>query len=278
MSGNSSVLEGAAAFTERLDQLPPMPQAVARLLRMLDAPETTPADLQKVIETDPALVASLLRLVNSAMFNWPQQITTISHAIMLIGFLRLRSLALATVAAGLKNAIPALAAEARDILWDHAVATALGARLTCERFRMTWGEEAFVAGLLHDCGRLAMLALEPVAYAPMISNEVLPDCVRERDTFGTDHQEVGAALLAQWRLPKRLVLAAGRHHDPEALGQDHGSLLAMVVLGDSLVDQRSEGDPWRAAEALGLDREALEAALPAIREEVRRVRAELMRL
>ncbi|UCF66058.1 MAG: HDOD domain-containing protein [Acidobacteriota bacterium] len=258
MSKPDTKLAGLELAVASIQQLPPMPRTAAKLLGMLEKPDTTSEDLQRVLAADPALVAAVLRMVNSAMFEWPQKITTISHAIMLIGFLRLRSLILATVAAGLKRLIPSRVSDLRDLLWNHSVNVSLASRLLAERAGFEWSEEAFVAGLLHDCGRLAFLALKPDEYGSLLTPGALPSPRRETSKLGVDHQALGAALLRHWRLPAQFVTVAGTHHEAEAVQGQHGSLIAIVVLADALTDGMDRVDPAPAAEALRLSEARLE--------------------
>jgi putative nucleotidyltransferase with HDIG domain len=234
-----------ADLTARVGALPPMPRAAARVLALLRDPDASAEQMGRVIETDPALTAAVLRLVNSALFSVASPVTSLSRALVLIGFLRLRSLTLATVTAGLRDLVPPAAADSRDCIWEHSVNVALGARAIAGRLGFDWSEEAFIAGLLHDCGRLVLLARMTSEYHRLVSSlqpGTLPHPEEERSTLGLDHTEIGAALLRHWHLPEELAGLIERHH-VEDVGADASNpeLLAVVMLADRLL--KTEPDP-----------------------------------
>lgn len=261
----------SAAVGEVLDvvrkvgALPPMPRAAARALELLDDPDAPAERLGKIIETDPSLAAAVLRLVNSAFFALPQPVASIPRAVVMIGFARLRTLILATLTAGLRDLVPPNAADARDRVWEHSISSALAARSLALEFGFGWGEEAFAAGLLHDCGRLVLLAQRTQAYVGVFerAGRSLPSCAEETAAFGVDHATVGAALLTLWNQAPALIESAGLHHAAEFSGTEAGPYIAIVVISDWIARSVTAPVPAKAAERLGvsldlLDRLALE--------------------
>ena len=265
-------------LAERMNALPPMPRAAGTVLRLLESAETTADDLRRVIETDPALAGTVLRLVNSALFGLPQRISTLSHAIMLIGFLRLRSLTLTTVAAGLKGLIPPAAADEQALIWEHSVDTALGARMIAERLGFGWSEEAFVAGLLHDVGRLVLLAFQVDEYQDLVDpgRGSLPTPEEEATLLGMTHEQVGRELLSRWNLAPQLVEITGRHHGDVEPAGEHRELAALVMVADRLLGSASQEDPSDPAETLGIGREELSRLAQEVHREVADARAVLL--
>lgn len=267
----------ADALANQIGALPPMPRAAARVLALIDDPEAGAGQIGRVIETDPALAAAVLRLVNSALFGLSQHVASLSHALVLIGFLRLRSLMLATVAAGLKDAIPSVAAEARERVWEHSVCTGLAAKALAQRAGVDWVEEAFAAGLLHDCGRLVLLARKTNDYVRLLDeSKLLPTPERETSALGIDHAELGGALLAHWNQAVPLVEAVRSHHDD---GPPKGPLQALVILADRLLDGSGRGvEPCPASEILGFKAEDLPELAVVLQDEVAEARKTLMAL
>ncbi len=276
MTSGRMVTPGALA--DRMDALPPMPQAAGKVLRLLEQQDTTADDLRRVIETDPALTGTVLRLVNSALFGLPQQISTLSHAIMLVGFLRLRSLTLTTVAAGLKGMIPPDAAAEQALIWEHSVDTALGAKVIAERLGFGWSEEAFVAGLLHDVGRLVLLAFQVREYRGLVDpgRGSLPTPEEEVELLGMDHEEVGRELLSRWNLAPQLVEVCGRHHGDVLPEGEHRQLAAIVMVADRLLGSASHEDPAPPAEILGIGRDELSRLAAEVQREVADARSVLL--
>lgn len=246
-------------LASRVGSLPPMPRAAGQVLRLVQDPNATAEQIGRVIETDPALTAATLRLVNSALFGLQRHISSLTQTVVLLGFLRLRSLTLATVIAGLRDLVPQSAAEARDAVWDHSVSVALGARVITERLGMAWGEESFVAGLLHDCGRLVMLGKMTGSYRRLMetSGGHLPCPTHETADFGFSHSDLGGALLRCWNLAPQLVEVAEQHHSEKRPEGPFAKLVAVVKVADHLVGSSVADDPQPSAGLLGLDEPAL---------------------
>ena len=268
----------AAEVASHMGQLPPMPQVAGRVLALLESTEATSTRLQKVIESDPALTAAVLRLVNSAMFSLPNKIGTLSHAITLIGFLRLKSLTMATIIAGVKGIIPERAALRRDQIWEHSVNVALAARVLAERQHHSWSEEAFLAGMLHDCGRLVLLAQLTDEYMRLMDGALLPSLTDEQATLGLDHQQVGAALLRQWGLSDQLVTACSSHHGDAGLSCPYPDLLATVMLADRMMPGEPPEDPVPPARRLGFEADEIDQLTQLVRHRAVEMRTEFLAL
>jgi HD-like signal output (HDOD) protein len=220
-----------------------MPRTAGRVLRMINDADANAESMGRVIETDPALAGAVLRLINSALFSLSQPVSALPQAIVLLGFLRLRSLLLATVAAGLRDLIPPSAAESRDLIWDHSVSTGLGARALAERLGYSWYEEAFVGGLMHDCGRLVLLGQRPLDYQLLLAKSAgLPGPAAERASMGVDHTEVGAALFRYWNQAPQLIDVAASHHVDGPITGENAHLVAIVVLADHLLNPHADED------------------------------------
>jgi HD-like signal output (HDOD) protein len=172
--------------------------------------------MAEVIETDTDLTARLLRIVNSAMYRLAAPIETISRAITLIGMLDLRDLAMLTVARRLFTGIPADLMDLR-LFWRDALGTGVHASLLGRMNNMLHAERVFVMGVLHNIGLLALCQVTPEQEREALfiadgDPETLADA--ERELLGYSHQEVGAALIARWRLPVSIGEVAAYHHQP----------------------------------------------------------------
>lgn len=265
--------------SRRFGQLPPMPQVAARVLELINDPDSSPEDLHEVIEADPALASAVLRLVNSALFGVDHKVTSVGSAILMIGFLRLRSLTLATVVAGLRDGIPPGNHAERDLIWNHSVSVAIGARLLADRAGLMWSEEAFTAGLLHDCGRMIMLAGSGENYAELVAQcGGLPSIDEERARFDVDHVTVGAALLGHWGLPAQLIAAVTEHHDAVIADGPHRKLVALVALADRLLDDDDGASAAALMQLIELPAGPLDKLADELRREVVAARGELLAL
>jgi putative nucleotidyltransferase with HDIG domain len=219
-----------------VDKLPSAPEVAQRLLLAVNREDSHIDQLAALIGRDQSLTARLLALANSAFFSTRVRVTTIPQATTLLGFSRVRDLALGlSVWSTLGGKSPA-ARRWRKTLWGHSSMVASTAKMLVERTGGDGGE-AFAAGLLHDIGKLALGIRLGETYWALLeeaANEGQPVATLEMDVFGCHHATVGGWLLQLWRLPTALVDAVAAHHDP--LVPDYGlDLPAIVATADRLV-------------------------------------------
>lgn len=190
---------------------PPFPAVVLQLIRQLQDPAVGAAEVSKLIQLDPTLTASLLRLVNSPFFGLRRQIASVAEAVMVLGMSAARRMVMSlAVAVPLRRAgVDAVFASAR---WQHTVSCAALAR------RLVVGdpasaEMAFTAGLLHDMGQVVLLHEHGEAcvrlHAEAAGGDVRP---LEVARFGRAHDALGAELMEAWGLPQAIADAARSHH------------------------------------------------------------------
>jgi putative nucleotidyltransferase with HDIG domain len=198
-----------------------LPKIYFELQEALNDPNKTFQDLGDIISFDPALSARLLKIVNSPFYGFPSNIETISHATSIIGRDQLTDLALATLVIYQFRGIPNSLFN-MEKFWRHSMACGVVARSIAE-FRGEINVERFyLAGILHDIGRLVIFKKEPALARDAFyrSKEQQENIyLAERDLMGFDHADVGRELLKAWQLPPRLVEAVGCHHQPEAAKQ-----------------------------------------------------------
>ncbi|MBM3746051.1 MAG: HDOD domain-containing protein [Acidobacteria bacterium] len=225
--------------TSALVKIPAFPPIALRLLHLLSNDSVAISEIIEPLRADPAFSAEILRRANSSLFGFSSQISSLQHALVVLGLRRVRALSM-TVATGiyLKQA---LQIEELRRCWRHTLA---GALLTEEVARacLMHVDLAYTAGLLHDVGRLGLLVAHPEEYTLFIRNagvkasgpEAFDLLDFEKETFGIDHCEAGNWLAGQWALPQEFAVVTGRHHDPP-----HGretDLLALVYLGCQLAN------------------------------------------
>ncbi len=210
-------------------QLVSLPEVCMQVQAVADDPLSTADQMGLVIGRDPALTARLLKLVNSAYFGFPAKVETVTRAVALVGVRQLRTLALAVSAVELFERVPA-----EDVsmvsFWSHSIYCGLLCRELASACRVLHGERLFVAGLLHDIGRLMIYVHRP-GEAERIHRHVDATgtnlCTAERHVLGYDHAELGGVLLQSWRLPEALQAAVAFHHDPDRASS--GALEASIV-------------------------------------------------
>lgn len=200
----------------RLDALPPFRPVVTRLLAELSGEPSGFRRIRLLVSEDPALAAQVLRLANSALFGRRGKVTDLLSALTLIGLDRLRALVLTY---GVRHLFRPLARlpQARAI-WRHSLATAiLAADLALDQDGDMM--EFYTAGLLHDLGRLVLLASAPEAYAALLEQACgsAHSLELERELFGLPHCDAGARAMRRYGLPEPLAEAARLHHHADPL-------------------------------------------------------------
>ena len=197
-----------------------LPEVCLRIQQLAEDPHADMVEFSQLVSQDPALTTRLLKLVNSAYYGFPGRIDTLSRAVNLVGIAELRNL---TLAMGAMKVFGGLENERFDMLgfWRHSVHCALLARLLAKRAHVLHAERLFIAGLLHDVGRLLIFSLLPESGARIQQHVAAGEPVSEaeRSELGYDHADAGYQLLDSWKLPPALCIAVAFHHRPQAAEQ-----------------------------------------------------------
>ena len=214
---------------EKVSNLPTLPGIVTRIAEMVDSPETTGRQLGMEIAKDQVISAKVLKLVNSGFYGFSQPITTIPHAVTLLGFNTVKSLVLSsTVLDLMKDSLPGL--------WEHSIACARACSIISNHLEMDDPEEISTAGLLHDLGKVILrqtMEREFRKVAQLVEKRDMLFYKAEEAVLGANHGEIGGWLLEKWALPDRLVQPIIDHHDFRAT-RDHARNTAVLHLADIL--------------------------------------------
>lgn len=198
----------------RLNKLHSSPAVALQVMDLTRDPDFDIAEVLRCLESDPALTAAVLRLVNSSYYGLGQRINDIQHAMVYLGR---RSLRLAVLGFGLVKAMTEGSPKAfHHRYWRRSLTMAVAARKLAARSETCQvdGNMAFTAGLLADLGMVALAQLETQRYLQINEEQdhVRAQLHMEREKFGFTHVEVGARLLSKWQLPEELVTAVAHHH------------------------------------------------------------------
>ena len=222
----------------KLEKLPSLPRVYTALTRALVDEQTGAADVARIIEQDMAMCAKVLQLVNSAFFGIGRRITNIEQAVTYLGFNMIKNLTLSVDVFEMGH-YPTFAGFSIESVQRHSVLTAsLATQILAEDKRQA--EDAFMAGMLHDVGKL-VLALELPDHVREIASRARearqPVCRMEEEFAGVTHAEIGGYLLGLWGLPYPVVEAVANHHEPSRVPQRGLDVLAAVHISDALANE-----------------------------------------
>jgi putative nucleotidyltransferase with HDIG domain len=237
----------------RIKELPTLPSVLGKILATAADPDASALDLGQHIAADQSLSATLLKLVNSAYYGFYRQIKSVTQAIVMLGFLEVRNLALTA------TAFRALSKESSDYnrlqLWRHSLATATAAERIARLLNID-KDGCFESGLLHDIGKVILDMLYPEAFrdaAHTAHEEQCPIVIVEQRIFGVDHAEIGGILGEHWNLPLSVVEAIRMHHRPSDATDDprlvHITAVANYLTYQAGVGEFSNGCPPDRPEA-----------------------------
>jgi HD-like signal output (HDOD) protein len=233
----------ALQLLEEDENLPVLPQLFYQIVDASSNPDTPVPELAKLILEDQVLTGRVLRIANSAYYAMPQKISTVTRAVMVLGFMTLKNFITAvTVVETLST--DQFKGRMFEKFWIHALACGLGAKFFAERLRSDHREEAMIAGLIHDCGKLFLDHHFPKEYKSVLDmtlagKDVL---IAERKAFGLTHLDVGKRIAEKWELPSTLIEAIRNHHQfSKALKKPR--LSDLIYLADLLVP-KTIPDEW----------------------------------
>lgn len=205
----------------RVHELPTLPEIYARVVAVIDDPRSSVWDVERIVRQDPAVTAKILRLVNSPIYGLRSPVSTVAQALRTIGYDTLKQLLLTTSVIGLfrQNQEVPLSLKA---YWAHCLGTAAAARQLALYLGEEHAEEFFVAGLLHDIGKLVhsqYLSEQFTAVLTLAARERLTIAAAEQAVLGFSHDQTGGLLVQHWKLAPAIQRAVAYHHAPAVV--DH---------------------------------------------------------
>jgi putative nucleotidyltransferase with HDIG domain len=226
----------------KIKSFPSMPATGAKMLRMLEDPETTVDEIEDVLRHDPGLTGNVLKLANSAYFGIPSKVASTRQAVLLLGLKKLIQLVIAScVNAVMDKPVPGYDLPPGN-LWRHSIAVSIAAEALIKDKKNIEAEDIFTPALLHDIGKLILghFVKEEQEAIEKIAKTGVPYVVAENMVLGTDHAEVGAQILNQWSFPRDIVNAVRWHHDPD-FPDNAGAPVDIVHLANVLCQTNDVG-------------------------------------
>jgi putative nucleotidyltransferase with HDIG domain len=209
-------------------EIPSVPMVAMRIVRLVENPNVAIDDLQDVIMADQALAVRVLRMANSAFYGMRRKVETISEAILAMGFAAIKNLALAVSTRGVYKNFGLLEQK----MWEHSIGVSVASGLLARETGIFKPEEAVMAGLLHDIGKVIMNNSHPDKFLHLtqrVYEEAVPYARIETGVFGFGHAEAGWLFARKWEFPGFLCDAIRWHH-----GGGEEALCRVVSLADTM--------------------------------------------
>lgn len=204
------------SINSRIESFPALPAIVTKIMAATADPECCATDLMRIILPDQNMCATILKVANSAFFGIPREVKTLERAIVVLGNEEIKNI---VIGKAIFASFPKMSKESRQrvgLFWEHTFTCGLAAKIIGEQLHLS-PSELFIAGLIHDIGKMAMFLSFPDEY-PLLSeltdHPLFSTITEERKNFSISHDQVGLKLAEKWLLPEQLITAIGYHHAP----------------------------------------------------------------
>ena len=258
--------------------LPTIPVVATKVMQLIESDRATSDELSKVVSSDPAVAAKVLKISNSSFYGRQGKIQNLSAAIVLLGFNTLKSI---VVTASVRQVYQPFGLTEK-MLWEHSFGAGIAARTIASRTGRVDQEEAFLAGLFHDIGKVIMNSSDRAKFLMVMErsyNEEIPFNEAEKSIYHFSHEEVGSLVIKKWNFPTVLTETVLRHHDFAFKDLNDLSLLhltSVIALADMFCKKLGIGErcptediqisETRAASFLGLSENEVHGLLEEFRE------------
>lgn len=227
--------------------LPPMPTVAGRAISLIENPDCTATELTKILSSDAALAARVLKIANSAMFARQREITTLNQAIMIIGFKSLKGVIVAATLRQFQKKF----GPVEKMVWENSMCTGMAASAVAKLLRKKYVEEVFLLGLLHSLGQIVLLFQTDTSKDyPLVLGKIKSKSVdfamAEQEVFGFSHPLIGALVAKKWNFSSDTCQAILHYRDPiEGFGPESEleEKTALVQLADMISHAAGVGNP-----------------------------------
>ena len=244
---------------DHIDRMPSLSTTVTKVLEVCNHPNSSPNDLNRVISLDPVLTGQVLRLVNSAYCSPSTQIVSLTRAIVILGLNTVKNLALTTAILATVGKKESFHSLPMDPFWRHSICVAVSARFIAGLVGAPRAarEEYFIAGLVHDLGKIPLNSCFPRHYKKILEvaqRTCVPLHTVESSIFGFDHGLVGKMIAEKWHLSGVITSSLSRHHDigniDDVETRRSIAIVALANLYGNVYDYGSAGDSHPSPDAL----------------------------
>jgi putative nucleotidyltransferase with HDIG domain len=240
------------SIVSTLNSFPTLPAVVTRVIEITADPESSIDDLMKVISMDQSLTASVLKNANSAFYGVARNVGSLKEALTVLGFAEIQKIVLSkAVFESFKHLSGDESFEFKKF-WEHSFYCGLTAKIIA-RETATMHNEMFVAGIIHDIGKLILYLALKTEYLYILNYSLENDVdihIVENKVLGVNHSKIGMDLLRRWMFPEKLIMAVGYHHSPMESTKEK-KIPVIICLADllaRLLTKRSDGLPLKNIE------------------------------
>ncbi len=221
---------------EKIESLPTIPPILKKILSVIEDPKVSLQKITDFVSSDPTLTARILKMVNSPVYGFPGRISSVSHAMVILGLNAVKGLLLGV-------SVFEIMQKSMIGLWEHSLSTAIFARIIATKKELQSPEEISIAGLLHDIGKVIYIMAFKDEYIKLI------DSVQEKESFlyevekqyfSITHAEVGGIIAKKWNFPLKLIEPIMYHHRPQ-LAEKFQRETAVVHISNILALARGVG-------------------------------------
>lgn len=245
-----------ASLINQIDSFPALPITVSRVIEITGNPESSAQDLMEAILPDQSMCVAILKIANSAFFGSPRKVCSIEEAIIALGFHEIRNIILTHAVFNSFQKLRSRNKQDIDALWIHSLTCGLAAKIIAAHTTGYSPSQLFIAGLIHDIGKLTMLMTLPNSYTPvpeLPAQLQFPLFPGEEEKLGISHDTVGMHLLNRWLFPEQLCVSAGHHHRPDT-ASINGAYPLIIQMADMLSHLVYSSEPISGREILELIR------------------------
>lgn len=237
-----------------IDKMPSLSTTVGKVMEICSRTDASPNELNRVISLDPVLAGQVLKLINSAYYSLVNKVTSLTRAITMLGMNTVKNMALSTAIIRTVAGVKKSRALPTTKFWAHSIGAGVSAKLLGEvkGVPVMEREELFLAGLLHDLGKVPF-GDDYIEALNIAKFEQLPLHEVELDVMGIDHQEIGLMIAEKWKLNEVITTCIGNHHRTGQLHGEIGDKITLVALGNiytNVFDHGYAGDPFPREEEI----------------------------
>jgi HD-like signal output (HDOD) protein len=238
----------AKAIKKFIKRMPSLSTTVGKVMEICSRTDASPNELNKVISLDPVLTGQVLKLINSSYYSLMNKVTSLTRAITMLGMNTVKNMALSTAIIRSVSGAKKTRALPTKKFWAHSIGTGVCAKMLAKAngIPVMECEEFFVAGLLHDLGKIPF-GDEYIEVLDRVKAEQHPLIELEREVLGVDHQVVGKMIAEKWKLNEAMTTAISFHHDVEAAPKEHrirASYVGLANMYANILDLGYAGDPY----------------------------------